>query len=142
MKISVNVKGQLVRAGLQNLAAEVPQVGRRQIRTRMDRIKRRMEAYPPERPGQKYIRTGQMFYSWRIQPTERNGYSLENFATRKGVNYPRYVVGDAYGQGQAWMHRGRWELLRDVVEIELQDLPEEIRREIVMVARRHGLEAA
>lgn len=141
MKISVNVRGQLVRMGLQNLKAEIPQIGRRQIRVRMDRMKRRMEAYPPERPGQKYVRTGQMFYSWRIMPSERNGYTLENFATRRGVNYPSFVVGNAYGQGQAWMHRGRWELLRDVVEEELQDLPDAIRTEIVMVARRHGLEA-
>lgn len=140
MRISVTVNGELVRKGLQNLSAEIPQIGRQQIRVVMDRIKRRMEEYPAERPGQRYKRTGKLFYSWGIDPIENAGYMIKNTARGKnGKMYGHYVVGDAYGTGQAWMHAGRWKLLRDVVDEEVERLPDEIEERIVMVARREGL---
>lgn len=141
MRISVDVRGELVRQGAQNLNAEIPQVGRRQIRTVLERIKRRMEGYPPERPGQRYKRTGRFFYSWGIDRVGNTGYVLKNTArspkTRK--EYGQYVVGNAYGLKQAWMHKGRWELLRDVVDQEVAELPDDVEKEIVMVARRENL---
>lgn len=149
-------RGELVRQGAQNLEAEVPQVGRRQIRTVMDRIKRRMEAYPAERPGQsktgshpilgttytavRYKRTGKLGRSWRIEKAGNSGYIIRNDARDKRRRaYGRYVVGDAYGTGQAWMHRGRWQVLRDVADEEVAKLPPAVEREIEMVARRAGL---
>jgi len=142
MQIRITLeRGELVRQGAQNLNAEIPQVGRRQIRTVMERVKRRMEAYPPERQGQRYKRTGRFFRSWGIDRIGNTGYLIKNTArdprTRK--EYGRYVVGTAYGTGQAWMHKGRWELLRDVVEEELQRLPPAVEREIALVARRNNL---
>lgn len=53
------------------------------------------------------------------------------------VPYTRYVVGDSYGLGQAWMHQGRWQLFRDEVDKEVSTLPTEVERAIVVVARRH-----
>lgn len=154
MKLSITLgRGELVRQGLQDLNAEVPQIGRRGIRTVMERIKRRMQAYPPERPGQsrtgshavlgttyiavRYRRTGRLGRSWVIERDGNTGYIIKNDArNRYGRRYTRYVVGDAYGQSQAWMHQGRWQVLRDVVEEELAKLPPQIENEITMVARR------
>jgi hypothetical protein len=157
MKLTVAVKGaELVRKGLQDLAAEIPKIGRQQIRVVMERIKRRMQEYPPEPAGQsvssahailgtvyrparrRYQRTGKLGASWAIEDTG-TGYRIENNAARRGKLYGQYVVGDAYGTGQAWMHRGRWPLLRDVVEEEVEKLPPEIDKHISLAARRVGL---
>lgn len=141
MKLTVKVRTELVRQGLENLSKEMPEIGRRRMRTILDRVKRIMEAYPSERPGQKYIRTGRMFRSWRINKLENNkGYSIGNVAMFKGNAYPQYVVGDAYGTSQAWMHKGRWPNFREVTEKELEALPKALEQEIVMVAKREGFD--
>lgn len=158
MRLSIDLpNARLVRQGAQNLDAEIPQVGRRQIRTSLNRIIRIMQAYPPERPGQyrtgshpilgttyiavRYKRTGRLGRSWVIERKGDNGYVIKNDArspkTRK--RYAQYVVGNAYGAGQAWMHKGRWDVFRDVVDDEMQTLPAPINREIEMVARRNNV---
>lgn len=139
MILSIRVDGELVRKGLQDLAAEFPKIGRQQFRFASERAVRRMQEYPSQRPGQRYQRTGRLFYSWRID-SDPQRYVIENTAARRGKRYGHYVVGDAYGTGQAWMHRGRWLLFRDVVEEELDKLPPEIQEKILMVARREGFE--
>lgn len=104
----------------------------------MNRVVRQMQTYPPERPGQQYVRTGRLFYSWKVEEIP-NGYALENRASRRGREYAGYVIGDAYGGGQAWMHVGRWETLRDVTKEQLRALPDEVEGDVIMVARRGGL---
>ncbi len=136
--LTIQVDGELVRQGLENVAAEIPKIGRRRIRTVANRVVRRMEEYPDERPGQVYRRTGTLFYSWKIEEVE-NGYRISNTAAFQGRPYPIYVVGDAYGTRQAWMHKGRWPLYRNVVEEETDKLPPEILEDIHLVARREGL---
>jgi hypothetical protein len=156
-RISIHVKTDLVRQGLEDLFSEVPKIGRRRIRTIMERIKRAMQEYPPERTGQsaptphpivgtvyakvpgRYQRTGNLGSHWAIAETKNHdGYYVENTAERKGKPYGKYVVGSADGSGQAWMHKGRWKLFRDVTEQELKALPKIIRDEIVLVSRREG----
>ena len=83
MRLTVGVEGEIVRKGLQNLSAEIPKIGRQQIRTVMNRIVRRQQAYPAERAGQKYRRTGNLFSHWKIEEV-RNGYQLSNTAKRNG----------------------------------------------------------
>ena len=139
MQLTINVNGELVRKGLQDLSAEVPKIGRQQIRTVLNRVVRRQQAYPSERTGQTYHRTGNLFSHWRIEEVA-NGYQIGNTAQRKGRAYGKFVQGDAYGTGQAWMHKGRWQLFRDVTEEELLKLPDEILKEIMMVARREEFE--
>lgn len=157
-QITITTNAPLVRQGLENLAAEIPQIGRRRIRTMMERIKRRMQEYPPEPAGQssyeghsvlgtvirtnkgRYHRTGNLGHSWVIEEAQGDsGYTISNNASHKGHQYGRYVVGDAYGTGQAWMHKGRWQKLRDVVDEEVETLPDEVEEEIRMVSRRVGL---
>ena len=132
LSIQIN-NADIVRRGLQDLSAEIPKIGRLQIYQTAQAIVRRMKVYPPERPGQTYIRTGRLGGGWMIIPNT-NGYT-----TRNNVPYTKYVVGNAYGLEQAWMHEGRWNLLRDVQEEEVAKLPKAIEDEITMVARRVGL---
>ncbi|HLE92736.1 MAG TPA: hypothetical protein VI753_16415 [Anaerolineales bacterium] len=132
LSIQIN-NADIVRRGLQDLSAEIPKIGRLQIYQTSQAIVRRMKIYPPERPGQRYIRTGRLGGGWMIIPNT-NGYT-----TRNDTPYTKYVVGNAYGLEQAWMHEGRWNLLRDVQEEEVAKLPKAIEEEITMVTRRVGL---
>lgn len=147
---------EIVRRGLQNLSAEIPKVGRQQLRTFADRVVRRMQAYPPEPAGQsisqshpvlgtvytpargRYRRTGKLGASWKIT-AKSDGYEISNNAERRGVRYTIFVVGGARGQGQAWMHKGRWQVFRKVFDEELKRVPPEIEKFIGVVARRNGL---
>ncbi|HEU4341004.1 MAG TPA: hypothetical protein VFU31_05485 [Candidatus Binatia bacterium] len=137
LSISFN-NAELVRKGLQDLAAEVPKIGKLQIYRTEQTVVRRMKEYwtmnvPPELPS--YQRTGTLAGGYFISPTT-NGYRITN-----QVPYTKHVVGNAYGLEQAWMHAkpGRHKLLRDIQEEEVEKLPPLIEQEISMVARRVGL---
>lgn len=80
--------------------------------------------YPARRPRQRYVRTGLLANSWRA---ERQGAGV---LIANSAPYHGYVVGDAGGRGQAWMHRGRWWLGRDVVEEARPALREALVREM------------
>ena len=58
--------------------------------------------YPSERAGQKYVRTGALGKNWR---TATKGLTA-HFSNK--MPYASYVVGTQTGEGQAWMHKGRW----------------------------------
>ena len=142
MKLSVQVNGKLVRQGLETLDGEVPKIGRRRIRTTMNRVYRIVSPYPPPPNAlASKRRTGNLFAHWRIeQLPEAGGYSISNTATRKGQAYGQYVNGDAYGGRQRWFHKAHgWENTRDVVETEVEKLPDEIEKEIILVARKAKL---
>jgi hypothetical protein len=133
-QLSIQVIGaDLVRRGLQNLAAEVPQIGRLQIYQTEQAIVRRMKIYPPPPATSRYVRTGMLGSGWTITPRQ-DGYTISN-----STPYTKYVVGTAYGTEQAWMHQGRWQLLRDVSDEEVAKLPRAIEDNIMQVARREGL---
>jgi hypothetical protein len=100
----------------------------------MNRITRNMEGYPPERPRQTYVRTGRLGRRWNVKRLDE-GYTVSN-----STPYTKFVVGSAYGTDQAWMHVGRWQLFRDVVDMEVDKLPQEISDAVIMVARRKGFE--
>ncbi len=126
----------IVRKGLQDLAAEVPKIGRQQVRNTLERIKRVMGIYPPERPGQDYVRTFKLRRGWKIESAGPSGYKISNRARFRGRSYVKYVVGTAAGTMQAWMHKGRWPLFRNVVDAEGAKLPFEIARHITIKARK------
>ena len=138
LSILTNNGTQVVRMGMQNLTAEIPQVGRLQIYRTSQRIVSRMKIYPPERMGQKYIRTYNLQRSWEII-SRSNGYTIRNNASFGGKTYAKYPVGNAYGLEQAWMHTGRWQKFRDVNDEEVSKLPPELDGLITQVARRVGL---
>jgi len=60
-----------------------------------------LSEYPAERPGQKYVRTGQLGRGWqRSSPIDQGrGFQLVNAVAHAG-----FVQGDQQG----WAFRGRW----------------------------------
>lgn len=129
---------ELTSKDLEDLTAEVPKLGRGRIYGVMVAAKKLVTTYPSERPGQKYERTGNYGRSWDIEKLA-DGYRLLGHAVDpKGHDYTKYVAGNAYGYGQAWMHEGRWVMLRDAVEQSMQRLPEEVLEDAQMVSRRQA----
>ena len=82
---------------------------------------------PPERPGQRYKRTGNLKRSWEA------GVRGNVVYIKNARPYAGYVVGDSAGQGQAWFHRGRWYVMRDMVE---EKKPELKRMMVQMLTRQ------
>jgi hypothetical protein len=85
------------------------------------RAKLKSTPYPPKRPGQRYVRTGRLANSWRA---ERKGKGRAVIINSAG--YSGYVV----GKKQAWMHRGRWWLGRNVLMESAPELETAAKREI------------
>jgi hypothetical protein len=139
--ISIKADTKLVTQGLQDLKKTPPEIGRRKMLDMANRITRRMEEYPVARNEKEAKRrTGKLYRSWQVKKLE-GGYQVSSDARGKnGKSYSHYVVGNAYGTGQAWMHKGRWQLFRDVVDDEVQKMPTEIAGAVRMVARRDGFE--
>lgn len=155
-QLTVRVNGQMVRQGLQNLAADIPQVGRLQIYRASQRVQKRMKqpgskpSYPIPWASEKqrraffatdgfgggipHSRTNAYVDAWKIERIGDTGYQVVN-----RTKAAKYVGGNAYGLGQSQIHAGRWPLFRDVAEDELKNLPEEVAKEIRIVARRSGL---
>ncbi len=133
-QLSMTVTGaEIVRKGLQDLGAEIPKIGRLQIYQTAQAIVRTMKSYPPPPAASTYVRTFTLGGGWMII-SRSDGYTIRN-----DTPYTKYVVGNAYGLEQAWMHVGRWQVFRDVQDDEVSKLPPEIEKEISMVARRLGL---
>lgn len=157
-QLSIQVHGELVRRGLQNLADEIPKVGRLQIYQTALRIRTGMKkqgnkpTYPIQwasvqqrkaffaskgfGSGVPHRRTDGYVNAWEIQPIGDQGYTLMNRSAGA-----QYIGGNAYGLAQSPIHRGRWPLFRDVTDAETAKLPEDVSNAIKMVARREGLAA-
>lgn len=140
MQITIQVRNaQLVGKGLANIRAEVPRISERTIKQGADAIVRRMKVYPSAPAGSRYTRTYKLQNAWRVSRSATGFTVSANPTGRNGKPYGRYVVGFADGGGQAWMHVGRWNLLRDVTEEEVNKLPPMVEDHIHLVARQQGL---
>lgn len=130
LSVTVGPYARIVRQGLENLRAEIPKISRFEIYETMQGIARRMKVYPPPPAKSRYRRTYRLREGWSIEKLDK-GYQIRN-----STPYAKHVVGNAYGQGQAYMHVGRWQVMRDVVESEMSTLPGRVQNNLVMVARR------
>lgn len=157
MPVQLTVKttgADLVRQGLEDLEREIPRIGKRRIYNMMLRVRTRLRT-PAPRPsypinwdsekqrrayfatngfgrGIPYRRNGRYEGGWDIVPTE-TGYRLENKWDKA-----RYVSGYHDGSGQSAIHAGRWPLFQEVVEEEIQELPEDIEQYITYYGRGLG----
>lgn len=86
--------------------------------------------YAPKRPNQRYVRTGRFGRAWSSGRSGNTGVKITNRAQQNGRIYPGYVVGDGAGQNQAGVHRGRWDVYRDVVDKEARDNRKELELEL------------
>ena len=134
MQITIQVRNAvLVGKGLANIRAEIPKISERTIEKSAKAIVKRMQVYPAMRPGQKYVRTYTLKNAWRV---ERGG---TGYRVKNATSYGRYVVGDYSGNAQAWMHVGRWQLLRTVTEEEIEKLPPMVEEYIRLKVKQENL---
>jgi hypothetical protein len=136
-QISITSNAPQVKKALENLASDIPEIGRGRIYGYTQRVVKRLKEYPPKPVGSKYKRTFKLRKSVMSKEI-KNGYRISVDPVAKGKHYGKYPLGNAYGQGQAWMHVGRWTPMRDVADQEAEKLPKEIRDQIITVARRKG----
>lgn len=91
---------------------------RKTLETSLLKIEENVPDYPPEPVDSSYTRTGTLGRTLSAgaadnihEVTQTGDYSEASFGTRLG--YAQYVIGD---NEQAWMHKGRWWRLVDVLE--------------------------
>lgn len=131
------VNAKLVQKNLQDLHADVPKISREHITSAGRRIIAQMKKYPPARSGSTYVRTYRLRDSWKMIEQSK-GISITGDPVNRGTHYGTFVVGDAEGEGQAWMHVGTWLLFRDVVDYETTKLPDAVEKSLRVAARARG----
>jgi hypothetical protein len=156
--IKTQTNARLVRQGLEDLKREIPRVGRARMYGALFRVMQRMKkagkrmTYPVKwasiRQRKKvmallrknnnlpYRRTGVYQKAYRIRRLPQ-GHELSNPLSRA-----KFIGGDARGNRQARMHQGRWPVLRDEVDKELQKLPSAVVEHLKLVARQKGFKAS
>lgn len=93
----------------------------------------------PERPGQDYERTSNLRNSTYTMQTGLTVTIVSNAYSPHGQPYSRWVLGDATGKGQAWMHQGRWPALAAEVEDAAQKFVDKADRRIQDTIEAVGL---
>ena len=136
----------MVRMGLQNLAAEIPQVGRLGVYRTAQRIVSRLKqpgspiSYPVHWDSDKQrvaffasggfgrgiptVRSGETNGAWTLTSLS-NGYEIDNQSSGS-----LFVYGDLFGRGQSLIHKDRWPLFKDVVDDEVGNLPDDVGAEL------------
>lgn len=97
----------------------------------LDNLLKGRQFYPPERPGQRYRRTGKLGDGW----TQRQ-YGRYHVTFSNKTPYASYVVGDSTGDGQAWMHAGRWWLAIERIGQATSRLVQNLEAAIVTAIKR------
>ena len=82
------------------------------VKRQRDRLQQK--PYPPERPGQRYVRTFQLRDSWRQERQAESRWLITDL-----MSYSSYVV--QRGE-QAWMHEGRWWTAEETIEDDFPNL--------------------
>lgn len=113
-QLTVRVDGSKVVSVARNGQLAVANIGAKYVKNEMDQARDEVATYPAELPNQRYVRTGKrgeatkvISYSGSNQYSKK--YTLEsNPSYGRGKTGNPYTVGDAQGQGQAAVHKGRW----------------------------------
>ena len=155
LSVTVNKTAQLVRKGLEDLAAETPKIGRQTIYDQLVKAKTDLSkpakkiTYPVNWDTQKqkiafflsdgfgkgipYVPTGKSSKSWSIERRD-NGWTIRNtFGAAK------YLFGSATGEHQSNIHKGRRPIFRDVMERHISKLAPAITNNLRKFIARKGL---
>lgn len=156
IQMTIKTRGaDLVRKGLQDLAAEVPKIARKDIYTAMTEVRKLLKT-----PGKKptypinwdsdrqrryvlamlraannlpYRRTDNLPSGWTIERAGENGYKLFNPASAAV-----YVYGNYEGARQSKIHENRWPIMQEIVEAAIVKLPPDIESHISYYGRSKG----
>lgn len=156
VQLSVKIRGaELKRKGLENLRREIPTIAAQRIYESLSRVLKKLRqpgkhvTYPINWDSLKqrlaffatggfgkgipYHRTGRSGKSWTIA-RKAKGYTLRSTSPQA-----IYLWGDASGNRQSNIHKGRYPVLRDEVEKETRRLPKLVQEHIAMRIRKEGL---
>lgn len=82
----------------------------------------RFRVYPAKPATSTYIRTGGLGDSVEVKESTSGAVLSIDPVSPTGIHYGPYVIGDANGQRQAWMHKNRWPLLKVVADKEKEKM--------------------
>lgn len=139
---SVRLRDGRIRVGLGKFREALPEIGKRVLRRLLQRVIRAVTRYPAERPRQRYQRTGLYGRSFKLETRHIGasaGYTIKSDAVQKGRHYTRYVGGNSAGEGQAWMHQGRWANVREELDAELEHVYAEMDADVATTLRQYGI---
>lgn len=142
MQISISIDTKAVTGALLRFTEQIEQEANQQSYLALDRSRKILKVYPPERFNQRYVRTGRLGRSWVITSNSTNGWTLSNDARQPKYTrqrYAKYVHGNAQGLAQAWMHVNRWKVARKVILKERAKAIRALGEFVRIIARRVGL---
>lgn len=154
VQLSVKATGaDVVRQGLQDLAAEIPKIGRKGIYDKLLPVRTALRkpgarpSYPIQWDSDKqrryvmaklramnnipYHRTGSQ-RRWELVKLDK-GYRFEHPSP-----HAVYLWGDFQGARQSRIHEGRWPAMQPLVEAAIQKMPPEIEKKITYYGRSKG----
>ena len=135
MQITVKVINQQVRVSLRNVARAIPKSGIRVLMRLMKNAVEIITSYPPKPPESRYVRTGAYGRSFELTRVGAVGVRLTS-----GLDYTVYVGGNAVGAGQAWMHEGRWMLIKEAIDERVTfQLAAEAEADLSTIIRQEGM---
>ncbi len=122
VQVTARVKGQKLLSGVQRLKLAIANLPAQYVRPEMEQARAELvDPYPDELPNQSYQRTGKRGERTRVESYAGNNqyskaYVIKSDPVYNGRSADPYVLGDARGDGQAMVHRGRWKLIRRAVD--------------------------
>lgn len=147
------VGAEIVRQGLEDLSREIPKIGRKRIYEAMRRAQKILRT-PKSRPSSPIqwdsLKQKRAFFAsdgfGRGIPTRRTGRSLQweisntgsGYMMSNSADYARYPYGLHDGSGQSRIFAGEYPLFSQVVENEIEGLPEDIESHISWYGRDRG----
>ena len=135
MQITVKVINEQVRVSLRNVARAIPKSGIRVLMKLMKNAVVIITSYPPKPPESRYVRTGNYGGSFELARVGDVGVRLTS-----GLDYTVYVGGNAAGEGQAWMHEGRWMLIKEAIDEQVTfQLAAEAEADLGTIIRQEGM---
>lgn len=154
VQLSVKATGaDVVRQGLQDLAAEIPKIGRQGIYDKLLPVRTALRkpgarpSYPIKWDSERQRRfVMAMLRAMDQIPYRRQGSSSrwELVKLDKGYRFEHpgahavYLWGDYDGSRQSRIHEGRWPAMQPLVEAAIQQMPPEIENKITYYGRSKG----
>ena len=133
-----------IRQQLKVLTVIAPKMLNADLNKAMEKAAEKVRHYPPERPKQRYKRTGTFFRSVKVTKAKRTSgggghwvrtAALSTNARQKRRGYSMYVTGNSMGRKQAWMHVGRWNIARNEVRKAIREMTKQTTKRIQTKAK-------
>lgn len=139
VQTSVRLEGDdKIREGLNRFSAALPDLTREDLRLALEAAKEKIIEYPPELPGQRYVRTGNYGRSFTVDLDGLTA-TLKGSAYQNGKDYTVFVGGNAEGFGQADIHYGRWPVIADEAARAADTLKPVLDDDIQKLAQQEGI---